>query len=74
MSVEGLKDSEVLIVPKSDSKTTLEGIFFFFPAVERYLLVKLLSVSQCFLLVCFSETPTAILHFQMNPTNIDFKK
>ena len=69
MSVEGLKDSEVLIVSKSDSKKTLKGIFF--PAVERYLLMKLLSVFQCFLFVCFSETPTAILHFQMNPTNID---
>lgn len=46
----------------------------FFPAVERYLLMKLLSVFQCLLFVCFSETPTAILHFQMNPTNIDLKK
>ena len=30
MSVEGLKDSEVLIVSKSDSKKTLKGVFFFF--------------------------------------------
>lgn len=36
--------------------------------------MKLLSVFQCLLFVCFSETPTAILHFQMNPTNIDLKK
>ena len=71
MSVEGLKDSEVLIASKSDSKTTLEGIFFSCCG-EVFIDEIIISIPVFF--VCFSETPTAIRHFQMNPTNIDFKK
>ena len=54
MSVEGLKDSEVLIVPKSGSKTTLEGIFLFFSCCgEVFIGEIIISISVFFACLFF---------------------
>ena len=57
MSVEGLKDSEVLIVPKSGSKTTLEGIFLFFSCCgEVFIGEIIISISVFFACLFFWDT------------------